>query len=103
MDEHEMDNVMPNDYFMPREPANQVISRKREKAHTMEALPILLKLLDRLEKRIAFYESVRSISDDIRTDPEKFLIAHNSNTLAASNLISEREWIAGLIEDSQRR
>jgi hypothetical protein len=49
------DDMYPNDssYFLPREPAEQSISRKREKAHTLESLAVLKDILSHLEKRIA--------------------------------------------------
>lgn len=95
------DDVMPNDgtYFAPREPASQAVDRKKEKAHTLEALPILKDLLNRLQERVDFYGSVDSIPDEVKTNPEEFLRVHNANELVRSNLRAEIEWINGLLEE----
>lgn len=94
------DDLMPNDggVFALREPEQQAVERKKEKAHTLEALPILKDLLTRLEERIAFYGSVDSIADEVKTKPKQFLIVHNSNQLTRDNLRAEMEWITGLLE-----
>jgi hypothetical protein len=102
MDEHEVDNVMPNEgsVFYPHEPKQQAIDRKKERARTLEALPILKDLLKRLEQRITFYESIYSIPEEVRTDPQQFLIVHNANTLMVQNLKAEAEWIQDLLENA---
>lgn len=94
------DNVYPNDssYFMSREPRDQVLGRKKEKAQTLEALPILQDLLKRLDEKITYYEANSSIPDDVRTDPQKFLIVHNSYTIAAEHLKDMKEYLQGLID-----
>jgi hypothetical protein len=96
----EEDNVYPNDssqYFMPREPAEQIIERKKEKAQTLEALNEFRAIVNRLEERIRFYESVANIPDEIRTKPDEFLIMHNTHTLMVRTLTSEKEYIEGLL------
>jgi hypothetical protein len=95
------DNLMPNDgaVFSLREPEQQSVDRKKEKAQTLEALPVLKDLLERLNERIAFYGSVDAIPDEVKTDPKQFLIVHNANELTRDNLRSEVEWINGLVEE----
>lgn len=97
----EPDNLMPNDgsLFSLREPEEQVVDRKKEKARTLEALPILKDLLTRLQERVAFYGCVDSIPDEVKTKPKQFLIVHNSNQLTRDNLRAEIEWITGLLEE----
>lgn len=94
------DDLYPNDgtYFLPREPKDQAIGRKKETAGTLEALPILQDLIRRLDERIAYYEKNSSVPEEVRTDPLQFLIVQNSYTLAAKTLISEKEYIEGLID-----
>lgn len=101
MPDYEPDDVRPNDtaHFL-QEPVEQAVERKKQKANTLEALPILQDLLKRLEERIAFYDSVSSIDESVRTDPQAFLIAHNSNTMMVQVLTSEKEWIESLLEDA---
>lgn len=97
----EEDNVYPLDgsHFLA-EPPEQTIERKKEKANTLQALPILQDLLKRLKKRITFYESVLNIDDSVRADPQAFLIAHNSNMMTVKALHSEKEYIETLMENA---
>jgi hypothetical protein len=101
MAELQEDDVMPNDgtYFGIQEPEAQSIGRKKEKAETLQALPILKDLLERMQKRVDFYGSVDAIPDEVKTEPDKFLITHNANELTRDNLRSEIEWISGLLEE----
>lgn len=94
------DDVMPNDgtYFALRVPEEQEIEGKRQKAHTLEALPIIKEFIARLDERIAFYGSVDSIPDEVKTKPEEFLIVHNANELTRDNLRSEKEYMVSLME-----
>ena len=100
----EDDNLLINDstFFYGKEPIDQIISRKKEKANTLEALPILEELVQYLEGRIAHYEANSSIPDKVRTDPQKFLIIHNSYTIAAEQLTLVKEDIQGLIAQHAR-
>lgn len=95
------DDLMPNDgtYFGLREPQEQATARQKEKANTLEALPILKDLLRRLDQRIAFYGSVDSIPEEVKTKPEEFLVVHNANQMTRDNLRSEKEYIQGLLEE----
>lgn len=101
----EEDSLYPNDssYFLPREPSDQIIERKKEKAQTLESLNELKSIANRLQERIDFYEKNSSIPDDVRTDPQQFLILHNTYTLVAENLKSEKEFIDGLITSYLKR
>lgn len=95
------DDVMPNDgtYFFLQQPEQQKISQTKEKAQTLEALPILQDVIKRLKQRVDFYASVDSIPDETKLDPNKFLIAYNVNQLMRDNLRSELEWITNLVEE----
>lgn len=93
------DDVLPNDgtYFFPREPQEQILGRKKEKAQTLEGINELKAILERLDNQVAFFDSLSSIPDEVRLDPEKFLIMHNTHTQVAEILRSEREYIADLV------
>lgn len=94
------DDVMPNDgsYFAPRIPEDRDIEDKKEKAETLSTLKVLKDILERFETRIAFYNSVDSIHDEVKTDPQQFLINFNANTLCRDNLRLEKEYIEQLIQ-----
>lgn len=92
------DDVYPNDsYYIPREPKEQRLERKRESAKVLEMLDFLKEHIERLDKRIKFYESVHSIPNEVKADPEAFLIMHNANEQTALSLKSERDWLASFI------
>lgn len=93
------EDIMPNDGTYFAQPKEQVIERKKEKAHTLEGLEILKTILGRLEERIAFYEKVTTIPDAVRAEPDKFLILHNTYTLVAKTLTEEKEYIVELLDE----
>lgn len=101
MDEHEIDDVAPNsgEFWNPlREPADQSVSRKKEKAATLEALTVLQSVVDRLEIDVAFYGSVDSIPSEVKANPEQFLIMHNANEMTRNALKKKKDYIQGLMD-----
>lgn len=94
------DDLLPNDgtYFMPREPVDQVIARKKERSKTLEDLKIITSIVDHFEKRIEALGSVDAMPDEAKLDPQKFLIIHNANEIARKHLISEKEWVESLVD-----
>lgn len=95
------DDLMPNDGTflggVPREPLDQILGRKREKAQTLEGLNELKGIVNRLQEQIEFYERNSSIPDDVRTKPKQFLVMHNSFSEVAKILRGEKEYIEDLI------
>ena len=98
------DNLYPNDssYFLPREPQDQTIARKKERAQTLEAMDVLQDHIERIEERIAFYEKNSSIPDEVRANPKEFLIMSNAHMLTVRLLNSERDYLKGLIDDHKK-
>lgn len=98
------DDLLVNDspYFGLNEPTEQVIERKKKRAQTLEAQPVLKEILTRLNDRVAFLSSVDAMPDEMRTDKEKFMTAHNAHTIARDILRAEAEYIEGLINDYGR-
>ena len=96
------DNLYVNDgtYFggVPIEPPEQAIARKKERASTLEVLPILKAIVSQLEHDIDFYGSVDAIPSEVKLDPEKFLMVYNANELTRNVLRAKKDWIEGLIE-----
>ncbi len=101
MGDFEQDDLYPNDssYFIPREPADQSVGRQKEKAKTLESKSILEDMVKRLEDKIAFYYSVESIDDDVKTKPDEFMHLYSAYKLVRDILISEKEYIEGLLDD----
>lgn len=98
------DDVMPNDgsYFFASEPADQALERKKEKALALEGMDFLKEMLGRLQTRIDFYEANSSIPEDVRTDPRAFLVIHNTYSMMAATLRSEREYLEDIIKSYKR-
>lgn len=98
----EADDLLVNDgtYFggVPIEPPDQVVARKKERAKTLEALPMLKDIIKQLEEDIAFYGSVDSIPKGVKDDPKKFLIVYNANEIIRNVLQSKKEWVEGLLD-----
>jgi hypothetical protein len=97
------DDVMPNDGAYFSQPQEQVKERRKERANTLEGLAILKQLLERFNQRIDYYEKTTNIPDDVRLDPQQFLILHNTHSLTAKTLTAEKEYIEGLIEEHTKR
>ena len=97
-----MDDLYPNDGTflggVPAEPVEQSVARKKERAQALEAQSVLKDMIERLDDRIDFYERHSNIPDEVRTDPEQFVIISNSYTMCAATLRSEKEWIQGILE-----
>lgn len=98
------DDLYPNDgsYFLPREPKEQKIARRKEQAQTLESISVLEDLVKSLDAKIDFYENITSIPDEVRLNPSEFLIMHNTHTLMAKNLRAEKENIEELISIHKR-
>ena len=93
------DDLMPNDgtFYFPREPQDQVIARKKEKAQILESLSVLQELLARWNEKIAFYESVKSIPEEVKLDPKKFMVTIDAHSVIVEIFEAEREYIESLI------
>lgn len=93
------DDVYINDgsnYFLPREPQEQQIDRKREQAQATEQEAILQDLIDRWDERINFYESVKAIPDEVKLDPEAFMKIVTVNSEIVDILKAEKEYIESI-------
>lgn len=98
------EDLYPNDssYWLPTEPKEQKLARKKEQAKTLEAINILKEVVSRLEERIQYYASVDSIPDEVKFDPPAFLNMHNANQMVRNNLRQEKEYIQSLIDAHKR-
>lgn len=98
----EDENLYPNDSTflggVPDEPPEQDVERKKEKARTLEALPIIKEIIERLQLRIDFYGSVDAMPKEVKTQPTKFMNWHNANEIVRDNLRDEKEYLEGLLE-----
>lgn len=100
------DDLMPNDgthFNFMAEPEEQIIERQKEKAKTLEALPILEELIDRLAERAEYYEKTTSIPDAVRTKSDEFMALHSAYALMSRTMAEEKEYIEGLVEEAMGR
>ena len=95
------DDVYPN-YYLPTEPLEQTIERKKERALALEGMDFLKEMVVRLEERIAYYEGVSSIPDEVRVEPDKFIIIHNTHTMLSKVLRSEKEYLEDIISQYKK-
>lgn len=95
------EDLMPNDgtYYFPREPQDQVLARKKEKAQTLEGLTVLQDLLKRWEDKITYYSSVKSITEEVKRDPAAFMHEVAGNAVIVEILEAEKEYITELISN----
>lgn len=99
------DDLYPSDggYFMPREPQEQVIARKKEQAQTLEALKIIEQVIKHFEDRIKFRDSVESINVDIEKDPSLHQKVFQTHKLLKEALIEEKQLLEDLLETHDKR
>lgn len=65
-----MDDMYPNNSPMAfKEPVEQVVERNQDKAESLKAMPVIKAELKRLQERVAFRDSIKSISVDVSDDP----------------------------------
>lgn len=97
----EEDDMMPNDgtYFFPREPKDQVLSRKKEKAQTLEGLTVIQDLLKRWSEKIAYYESIRAIPEEVKLNETQFMHTVAGHAVVLEILETEKEYIEELISN----
>ena len=87
-------------YYLPTEPKEQEIERKKERAKTLQDEKVLKKLVKLFEERIEFYSRIDSIDVDINTDTQKFFIAFQVAAATRQNLIVELERIKSLLDSA---
>lgn len=93
------DNLYPNDsFYFPREPLDQRLDRKKERAEVLEGKKELIQVVQRLQEQIDFYKSVDAIPDGVRLDPQKFMTMHNAHTQVVEILRGEKEYLEDLLK-----
>lgn len=100
MDNYSND-IIPEGYsgqLFAEEPETQVKAKNQKRDDTLSQLPLLQEVIDRLDMRIAFYDSVDSIQVDIEADPSTFQKVHAANKLTRDNLREERNFIQSRIK-----
>lgn len=93
------DNVYPNDGGLFDEVINTEEAQKADKNDIAAEYPKLKQVFDRLEERIAFYDTLSAISDDVTQDPVQFMNTVAANKLVKQNLEQEFLFIKSLIGD----
>lgn len=94
-----MSDLYPHDSaFYATTPQEQIIDEASMKSKVKGALPFIEELMERLESRITFYDTLSSIPDEVQLIPEDFMHTVAANKLAARNLRQELTWITTLYE-----
>lgn len=94
------DDLYPasGEYFLPREPQEQVVARKKEKAKTLEAVNELQRVIDHFQERIDYRDRLSSINVDITEDPELHQKVCAVNDLLKLALTEEKGLLEELLE-----
>ena len=97
-DDNYFDDMYPRDgaVYQVTEPVEQKKERNLEKSKVMAALPLINELIERIQKRITFYDTVSSITVDAGVESGEFLRQWHANQQTKANLEEEREWIVSL-------
>lgn len=96
------DDLMPSEgtFFggVPREPVDQVIDRKRERAETLQSEVEIKRVVEHLEERIQERDRISTIGVDITEDPELHHKRCLVNAMIAKELIKEKQLLEGLLQ-----
>ena len=94
------DDLVPNDgtYFLPREPVEQAVARKKERAQALEALTVIEGLIKHFDERIEFRDRLDSINPLVDKDPLAHKNACTVNALLKLALIEEKGLLLELLE-----
>lgn len=95
------DDLLPNDgsLFDPMaEPVEQAVERKKEKAKTLEALPIINEVIQHFQERIDYQDKLSSIQVDISADPALHQKAFEVKRLLRKALAEEKQLLEDLLE-----
>jgi hypothetical protein len=94
-DVNEMGNSETS-YFIPDEPEEQVKERRAEKAKVLAARELILEMIERMTKRVEFYDSINSVPAARRKDDYTFRFTLDSNANTKANLEAELTYLTDL-------
>lgn len=97
-------NMYPTDGAMYAQiPEDQVKEERDKTIGVISFAPLLKEICEHLAERVSFYQSVRSIPDDVLTNPEEFMHVVAANKLTAENLEKEKEKIEILMSEYSKK
>jgi hypothetical protein len=96
----ESEDLYPSDgtYFVPTEPKEQVIARKKEKAETLQVKAELERIIRHFEERIAYRDTLDSINVSAVNEPELHLRACVTNDMLKMALSEEKQLLEELLD-----
>lgn len=95
------DDLMPNDstfYFLPREPKDQAIARKKERAETLKTLDELKKIVHHFDERIKYRDTIEALNVNLKEDPELHQKKCEVNEMLKLALTEEKNLLEELID-----
>lgn len=99
MNDQVEDNLLPNEgstYYKPEQPEERKEEESAERAKVIGGMPLIDDIIAHLDERIAFYDSIESITSDVKTKPEEHLRTVLANDMTKRSLIQEKEHWTGL-------
>lgn len=91
-------NMYQNSGEWYAQPPARTEEENAERTALKQAHPLVQALIARLDSRIAFYKSIDSVTVDILTDLAKYQQVVEANKVIRATLQSERDYIAGLLQ-----
>lgn len=93
-----MDNLGTTDtnYFSIEEPEERKLERDEQEGKIREGIRVLEEIIARFDERIALYDSINSIPDDIKSDERKLSIAIYAKDEIVGNLQAEKDYLESL-------
>lgn len=101
MSDLDTDNLMPGGGapWLPTEDQEQKNELLTEKANVFNALPLIQEIIGRFEEKIKFYESVKSIPNELKANPEAFMHMAVANEQTVVSLVGEKNYLEGLLDE----
>ena len=83
---------------IPREPVEQAVNRKKEKAQTLEALTVIQDVISHFTERIDYRDSLEAIKPDLAKSVAMHQKVCEVNDMLKLALIEEKRLLEELIE-----
>jgi hypothetical protein len=91
-----------SNYFQPTEPKEQKEERIELESKARAGLKLMEDIIEHFEKRIAFYNTLDALTDDVDIDAEVHLRQVIANKQTVKNLTEEMEYLIGLKQSVER-
>lgn len=94
------DDLYPSDstFWFPKEPKDQAIARKKERAETLKTLDELKKIVHHFDERIKYRDTIEALKVNYKDSPEEHQKKCEVNEMLKLALIEEKRLLEELID-----